>query len=253
MSKLYLVGAGPGDPDLITIKAQKVLQKADVVLYDALVNRSLLDMCPENCQKVYVGKKPGIHKYQQIFINDLIVEYGLIYQNIVRLKGGDPFIFGRGHEELLHAREHGMDVEMIPGISSANAVPCLQNIPMTARGINESFWVVTGTTTSLNPSGDIEMAAKSSATVIILMGMRNLESIVEIFQDHRGCEEPIGIIQNGTRADEKAVYGILSDISDKVNQQNVGSPAIIVIGKVVGLRALGELVAEGSTLMATTF
>ncbi len=129
MSKLLLIGAGPGDPELITLKAIRGLQEADVVLYDALVNKELLKHCRPDCELVYVGKKPGIHQYQQIYINDMIVDNAKRYETVVRLKGGDPFVFGRGHEELEHARAHGIAVEVIPGISSALSVPALSEIP----------------------------------------------------------------------------------------------------------------------------
>lgn len=232
-SKLYLVGAGPGDPDLITLKAIKVLKEAQVVLYDALANEDLLDYCSPTCLRIYVGKKPGIHQYQQIYINDMIVDFGRKYERVVRLKGGDPFVFGRGYEELEHAKAHGMDVEVIPGISSSIAVPSLKGIPLTRRETNESFWVITGTTTNLKPSGDLALAAKSSATLIILMGMSNLAQIVNLVRDARGEDEAIGIIQNGSCKNERSIYGTLETIQDQVVEEEIGSPAIIVIGEVV--------------------
>lgn len=242
MSKLYLVGAGPGDPELITLKALNALKSADVVLYDALANEELLTYCQDSCELVYVGKKPGIHQYQQIFINDLIVEYAKDHQRIVRLKGGDPFVFGRGYEELEHARKHGMEVEVIPGLSSATAVPAMNGIPLTSRGVNESFWVVTGTTIDQRLSRDVELASRSSATVIILMGMKRLGAIVSMFKEERGGDEPIAIIQNGTKKNQKEVYGHLNDILEKVNQANIHSPAIIMIGEVVHLKWANEMV-----------
>ncbi|MEQ8472744.1 MAG: uroporphyrinogen-III C-methyltransferase [Marinoscillum sp.] len=233
MSTLILIGAGPGDPELLTLKALNALKKADVVLYDALVNPELLSHCMPECELVYVGKKPGIHQYQQIYINDMIVDYGKKYENVVRLKGGDPFVFGRGHEELEHARKHGMEVEIIPGITSAISVPALNEIPLTKRGVNESFWVITGTTTSLDMSSDIRLAAQSSATVVILMGMRHLNEITQIFAAARGENESIGIIQNGSRINEQSVFGEVGNIVELVKEKGLSSPAIIVIGEVV--------------------
>ncbi|MEM9341293.1 MAG: uroporphyrinogen-III C-methyltransferase [Bacteroidota bacterium] len=245
MSKLLLVGAGPGDPEMITLKAVNALKTADVVLYDELVDRSLLSYCPSGCELVYVGKKSGIHQFQQIYINDMIVDYGKKYEHVIRLKGGDPFVFGRGHEELVHARSHGMEVEIIPGISSAVAVPAYNEIPLTKRGVNESFWVITGTTSSLELSSDIYLAAQSSATIIILMGMRNLHQIVDIFSEFRGNKEPVGIIQNGTKANEKKVIGELHEISNLVDRHNIGAPAIIIIGEVVTCASeFGDLLAN---------
>lgn len=250
MSTLYLIGAGPGDPELITLKAINVLKRAQVVLYDALANPELLQYCSPSCELVYVGKKPGIHQYQQIYINDMIVDNGKKYEHVVRLKGGDPFVFGRGHEELAHARQHGMEVEVIPGISSALAVPALSEIPLTKRGVNESFWVVTGTTSSLELSSDVALVAQSSATVVILMGMKHLPKIVNLFTQARGADEAIGIIQNGSRPDERSVFTELGHALDKVEENRLSSPAIIVIGEVVRLgkrAAVYELVSNVTT------
>lgn len=233
MSILYLVGAGPGDPELVTLKAINCLKKADVVLYDALANEELLNYCHSACELVYVGKKPGIHQYQQIYINAMIVDFSKRYQSIVRLKGGDPFVFGRGHEELEFARVHHLDVEVIPGISSAIAVPGINHIPLTKRGVNESFWVVTGTTRSMKLSKDIYLAARSSATVVILMGMNHLDQIIKIFRDQRGDDESIGVIQNGSKLNEQAVFGTIETIQSQVLENQISSPAIIIIGEVV--------------------
>ncbi|MEQ8336375.1 MAG: uroporphyrinogen-III C-methyltransferase [Cyclobacteriaceae bacterium] len=232
MSKLSLIGAGPGDPELITLKAIRALNEAQVVLYDALANEELLDYCNEDCVKVYVGKKPGIHRYQQIYINDMIVDFAKQYDNVARLKGGDPFVFGRGHEEMEHALAHNIEVEIIPGITSAIAVPELMGIPVTKRGVNESFWTITGTTRSLELSKDVHLAAKSSATVLILMGMSKLDKIVNIFKEHRGKHEPIAIIQDGSTIHQKLVIGDMANIEELASVHRLGSPAIIVIGEV---------------------
>lgn len=240
MGKLILVGAGPGDPELITLKAIKALKSADVVLYDALANVALLDYCKSDCIKVFVGKKSGIHAYQQIIINDMIVDYAKQYSTVIRLKGGDPYVFGRGHEELEHATEAGLEVEVVPGISSALAVPATAQIPLTKRGINESFWVVTGTTTSRCFSEDMELAARSSATIIILMGMKNLPGILNVFRAFRSSEEPVAIIQNGTLQDQRQVFGNLNTIESVVSDEEIINPAIIVIGAVVNERSIDE-------------
>ena len=152
---LTLVGAGPGDPELFTLKGVKALSTADVVLYDALVNKDLLDYAPAKAQKVFVGKRAGKHSLKQEEINELIVEYAFNYGHVVRLKGGDPFVFGRGHEEIAYAAAFGIDSSVVPGISSSIAVPEMQKIPVTARGYSESFWVVTGTTKEGELSKDI--------------------------------------------------------------------------------------------------
>ena len=235
-SKLYLVGAGPGDEDLITLKAIKALEKADVVLYDALANENLLKYCKISAEKVFVGKRAGLHHYSQFLINKMIVRYGQINKHVVRLKGGDPFVFGRGYEELEYAEKHGMSVEVIPGISSPLSVPALQKIPVTHRGASESFWVVTGTTKEGEFSNDLPLAAQSSATVMVLMGMKKLHEIVDLFKEYRGDNEHIGIIQHGSTTHEKTAFGRLSNIENLVKQRGLDSPAIIIIGQVVGLK-----------------
>lgn len=234
-SKLTVVGAGPGDAELITLKAIKVLQSADVVLYDALVNIELLDYA-SNAEKIFVGKRKGCYAYQQEQINELIVSRAKTHGHVVRLKGGDPFVFGRGAEEMEYVAQHGIEVAMAPGISSCLSVPAFQNIPVTKRGSAESFWVITGTTKEHKLSGDIALAAKSSATVVILMGMSKLTQIVTLFKKEGKSDTPIAIIQNGTRTDEKVGVGTIASIEKEVERQQLANPAIIIIGEVVAHR-----------------
>lgn len=233
--KLTLVGAGPGDPELISLKGVKALGAADVVMYDALSNDELLQHAPDSAEIVYVGKRSGDHRYSQDEINALIVEKAKEKGHVVRLKGGDPFVFGRGHEELDYAAEHGLEVELVPGITSAIAVAEMQGIPYTRRGINESFWVITGTTSSGEISSDVELAAQSTATVVILMGSKKLAQISEIFSKNGKANTPVAIIQNGTRPDEKIALATISTIEQKAAEAQIGAPAIIVIGEVAGL------------------
>ncbi|MDP5231913.1 MAG: uroporphyrinogen-III C-methyltransferase [Cellulophaga sp.] len=230
-----VIGAGPGDPELITLKAIKALQAADLVLYDALVNPELLKYAAD-AELIFVGKRKGCYAYQQEQINELIVSRGKT-QNVVRLKGGDPFIFGRGAEEMEYAAQHGLQVAMIPGISSSVAVPASQNIPVTKRGAAESFWVITGTTKDHKLSTDVALAAKSNATVVILMGMSKLPAILDLFKKEGKSETPIAIIQNGTRKDEKIGVGTIATIQEEVVKQQLTNPAIIIIGEVVNHRA----------------
>jgi uroporphyrin-III C-methyltransferase len=231
--KLILVGAGPGDPELITVKAARVLSEAKVILYDALVNKSLLDYAPDSTPKIFVGKRGGMKTCDQNEINELIVRCALQYGSVVRLKGGDPFVFGRGHEEMAYAEQFGIETEVVPGVSSAISVPTCQNIPLTVRGVNESFWVITGTTKNHLLSEDVKIAAKSTATIVILMGMRNLDQIVEIYIADGKKDIPVAIIQNGTLPNEKLVAGPLEEISGLARKNGIGSPAVIVIGEVV--------------------
>ena len=233
--KITLVGAGPGDPELITVKGLKALQSADVVLYDALSNPALLVEAPASAIKLYVGKRANNHRYKQEEINLLMVQHAFTYGHVVRLKGGDPFIFGRGHEELEYAESFGIETHVVPGISSSIAVPELQGVPLTRRGINESFWVITGTTSSGDISKDIALAAQSTATAVILMGMRKLPQITHLFKQQGKSNTPVMIVQNGSMPNEQMVHGTVSTIVDLAAQASIGAPAIIVIGEVVDL------------------
>jgi len=230
--KLILVGAGPGDPELISVKGLKALQAADVVMYDALVSEELLQHAPK-AVKVFCGKRAGTHYMKQDEINRQIVEHAQRYGTVVRLKGGDPFIFGRGQEEVEYAEKHGIPTAIIPGISSATALATSRKIPLTKRGITESVWVTTGTTSCGALSDDIELAAQSSATVVILMGIGKLPEIVKVFLKYKPATYPMAIIQNGTLPDEKVVCGHLVTIQDKVAKENITAPAIIIVGEVV--------------------
>lgn len=235
--RLTVVGAGPGDPELITLKAIKAIENADVILYDALINDELLEYASPHSELIFVGKRKGCYAYQQQQINELIVARAKTCGNVVRLKGGDPFVFGRGAEEIDYAKQFGIETYIVPGISSALAVPAYQGIPLTKRGSSESFWVITGTTKSHKLSSDILLAAKSTATVVILMGMGKLQEIVNVFSKAGKQEVPVAIIQNGTTKDEKYGVGTVETICKIVKEKQLSSPAIIVIGEVVRDRA----------------
>ena len=198
-----------------------------------------------NENKVFVGKRGGRDYIKQNQINELIVEYAFQYGHVVRLKGGDPFVFGRGHEELDYAHSFGVTTDVIPGITSAIAVPELQRIPVTRRGMSESFWVITGSTKEGKLSKDLELAAQSTATIVVLMGMRKLPEIVALYNRLGISETPVGIIQNGTTRKEKIGLGTMENIMDVVSEKGLKSPAIIIIGKVVEAhQRLSELLAE---------
>jgi uroporphyrin-III C-methyltransferase len=231
--KVALVGAGPGDPELITVKGLKAIQESDVILYDALVSPALLAYASAGCKKIYVGKRKGKKEFPQEEINQLIVFYAIRYGYVVRLKGGDPNVFGRGHEELEYIRRREIPVEVISGISSALAAPSTAGIPLTKRGINESFWVITGTVSTGEMSKDINLAAQSTATVIILMGMSHLKKITELFQQLRSPNEPIALIQEATTPRQKIAIGTVADIVQCAAEMGISSPAVIVIGRVV--------------------
>jgi uroporphyrin-III C-methyltransferase len=233
---LYIIGGGPGDPELITLKAVRALEKADVILYDALVSDQLLAHARPDVRLVFVGKRKGRKELSQQEINELIVFYASRVACVVRLKGGDPFVFGRGHEELEYASRRGIAVEVIPGISSALAAPASAGIPLTKRGVNESFWVITGTLSSGDISKDIALASESSATVIILMGIGKLKEILSIFVKARSPFEPAAIIEHATLPTQRVISGTVYSLSEQIRSDEVRTPAAIVIGKVVDER-----------------
>ena len=233
--RVKLVGAGPGDADLITVKGLKAIQNADVILYDALVNTELLSETKKGAELIYVGKRAGSHSFNQDEINLKIVQSALSYKEVVRLKGGDPFIFGRGHEEAEYLENFDLEVEIIPGLSSSTSLAGLQNVPLTKRGVSESFWVLTGTTSFGKLSKDVELALQSSATLVILMGIKKLSQIVELLKSKdKGCV-PIMIIQNGSLKNERFIVSDANGIVEKARKHKIETPGIIVIGEVVSL------------------
>ncbi|WP_336622667.1 uroporphyrinogen-III C-methyltransferase [Cellulophaga sp. 2_MG-2023] len=233
MPKVSLVGAGPGSSDLITRRGFKVLQQASVVLYDALVSIELLNEIDTDIPKIYVGKRCGEHSLLQDDINKLIVESAYTYGHVVRLKGGDPFVFGRASEEIEYVESFGIPVVVIPGVSSAIAVPASQGIPVTRRGISSSFWVMTATKKDGSFSQDLKLAAKSSATLVILMGVRKFREIATEILKYRSKTTPFAIIQNGTLDKETCITGTLLNYKTVNKDINTALPGIIVIGDVV--------------------
>ncbi|SKC05101.1 uroporphyrinogen-III C-methyltransferase [Dyadobacter psychrophilus] len=234
-AKLTLVGAGPGNGELITLKGIRAIKEADVILYDELANVEILDFAPAHALKMYVGKKVGNPSFSQEEINGLIVRLARKRGHVVRLKGGDSFVFGRGHEEMEYAREHGVACEVVPGVSSCIAVPASMEIPVTRRGVSESFWVITGTTQNGELSEDLRLAAQSKATVIVLMGLSKVNEICALYKHFGRGHLPMAVIQNGTRPDEKSVMGQVWEIPRLVKEHNIGTPAIMIMGEVVAL------------------
>ncbi|OFZ01534.1 MAG: uroporphyrinogen-III C-methyltransferase [Bacteroidetes bacterium RIFCSPLOWO2_12_FULL_31_6] len=235
-SKVHIVGAGPGSADLLTLRAIKAIQNADVILYDALICKETLDFASPKCELIYVGKRAARHEYSQEKINQLIVENAFRYQNVVRLKGGDPYIFGRGHEEYEYVSAFGIEVAVIPGISSAIAVPELENIPLTKRGVSESFWVVTATNKKGELTNDLKQTVHSNATIVVLMGVSKLSEIVAWYSKNGKGNLPIAVIQNGSLSTQKIVSGTIKTIENVAKRNNIGTPAIIILGEVVALR-----------------
>ncbi|NND34392.1 MAG: uroporphyrinogen-III C-methyltransferase [Saprospiraceae bacterium] len=233
--KISIVGAGPGDPDLITVKGMKALASAQAVLYDALANQELLAHAPADALKIYVGKRSGEKSTPQDKIELMMVQLAYEKGHVVRLKGGDPYVFGRGHEELEFVKSFDIPVEVIPGISSAIAVSASQGVPVTRRDYSESFWVVTATTRNGAFTKDLHLAAASSATIVILMGLKKLSLIAEAFRREGKQDFPVMIVQNGTLPDERTLLSTISEVEKDAKESGIGTPATIVVGEVVSL------------------
>lgn len=224
---VYLVGAGPGDPDLITLKAIKALQKADVVVYDRLANEEILKYA-SGAARIYVGKRAGAHSKTQDEINQILVEQGKKYDNVVRLKGGDPFVFGRGGEEMMVLLEEGIPVEVIPGVTSAIGVPTSCGLPVTHRGVATSFTVVTGHEDPTKREKQVQWNYNAD-TLVILMGVGHLEENIQKIMEHKDPQTPVCVIEKGTTPDERIVLGTLENIA----QKDIKPPALVIIGPVV--------------------
>ncbi len=226
---VYLVGAGPGDPDLITLKAINALKKADVVLYDKLANEEILDHA-QDARLIYVGKQAGHHSKTQEEINNILVKEAKENDIVVRLKGGDPFIFGRGGEEMLALASEGLEFESIPGVTSAIGVPTSIGLPVTHRGVATSVTFVTGHEDPTKDSKQVKWDFTAD-TIIILMGIGNLaENTAEIMK-YKPPETPVCVIENGTMDNERIIMGTLENITEK----DIKPPALVIIGHVVDI------------------
>ena len=233
--KVYLVGAGPGDPKLITLKGIECLQRADVVIYDLLINVKLLEHCPAHTEKIYGGKMIGEQEKRQAEIDRLMIRHARTGKTVVRLKGGDPFIFGRGGEEALTLVEAGIDFEIVPGITSAIAAPAYAGIPLTHRSYSSSVALVTGHSAALKADSAIrwEQLATGVDTLVILMGVGHLREIAgRLIQHGRSPETPISLVHWGTTPQQKTLEGTLADIAQKAEAVNFRNPAAIVVGDV---------------------
>lgn len=235
--KVYIVGAGPGDPDLITVKAVKCLKRADVILYDRLVNPELLSYSGSGTELVYCGKAPGKHCVSQDAIHELLVDRALAGKTVVRLKGGDPFIFGRGGEEAEVLRRHGIEFEVVPGITSGISAPAYAGIPVTHRDVSRSFAMVTGHCLNGKPENiRWDALAIGADTLAIYMGIKNLPYICHKLQScGKDAQTPIAVIEQGTTGNQRTVTGTLETIVELVKHHQMTNPAMIVIGEVVQL------------------
>ena len=227
---VYLIGAGPGDADLITLKAVKALNKADVVLYDYLANEEILEHAPKSAKRIYVGKKAGEHYKTQDEINELIIAQARENENVVRLKGGDPFVFGRGGEEILALMENDIKFEVIPGVTSAIGAPTSLGLPVTHRALATSVTIVTGHEDPTKSEKQVKWDYTAD-TLIILMGIGNIKENTNEIMKYRAPDTPVCVIESGTLPKERVVFGTLEDISTK----EINTPAILIIGEVVNL------------------
>lgn len=228
--RVYLIGAGPGDPGLITVKGVECLRRADVVVYDRLVAPALLDYAPASAEKIYVGKASGEHTMTQAEINALLIEKARAGKIVARLKGGDPFVFGRGGEEALALAEAGIAFEIVPGITSAIAVPAYAGIPVTHRGIAASFTVATGHRADESPIPNLQFP-----TLVFLMGVENLESIVASLREAgREATTPVALVRWGTTPQQQTIVGTLENIVERA--RGLQPPAVLIVGEVVNLR-----------------
>lgn len=254
MGKVYLVGAGPGDAGLITVKGLEKLKECDAVVYDRLASDELLHYVKPECDKIYVGKQAGQHCKNQDEINEILVESAGTYKTVVRLKGGDSFVFGRGGEEIEALCRHGIPYEVIPGITSAVAVPECAGIPVTHRGVSRSFHVITGHTKNSvgSPDYDYETLAKNEGTLVFLMGLSNLGEIAkQLIEAGKPADTPVAVISEGTTQRQRVERGTLSDIEDKVRKREMVSPAVIVVGDTAEYRYLHQKDCKRAGIIAT--
>ncbi|MGB7401336.1 MAG: uroporphyrinogen-III C-methyltransferase [Arcobacter sp.] len=236
MSKVYLTGAGPGDPELLTLKAVNAIKNADIIVYDRLVNKEILNYAKKDVVLKYVGKENKKHTVPQDKINEILFQASQKYENVVRLKGGDPFVFGRGGEEAIYLFQRDVKFEIIPGISSSVAVASYAGIPVTHRGITTSFRVVTAHETPDKKISQLEWQTfLNDETIVFLMGLHNIELISsKLIGLGKDKDYPCAVISKGTTKEQKVVTGTLEDIVEK--SKGLKSPAIIIVGKVVKLR-----------------
>ena len=265
--EVYLIGAGPGDPDLITVKGLKILQRADVVVHDRLVSNDMLKHCHENAELIDVGKYPDHHRVSQSEINEILVEQARRQRLVVRLKGGDPFVFGRGMEELEACRDHNVPCHIVPGISSCIAGPAAVGIPVTTRGQARSFAVVTGQTDPNLPEHKIHFDSLANIdTVVFMMGRKNLSYLTKsLMNSGRSPNTPVACIQQATMKGQRAVQGCLRDIVELADKAQLTSPVITIVGYVASLanntemhRSVAQILQQhecsnsSSTLTATS-
>lgn len=237
--KVYLVGAGPGDPGLMTVKAKTLIECADVVIFDALVSQPILDWISPSAERIYAGKRRGRHSLSQTEITQLLFNKAREHAVVIRLKGGDPFVFGRGGEEMSDLLAAGVAVEVVPGITAGIAAPAYAGIPVTHRGYSSSVTFVTGHESAgkYRPKVNWEAIAAASETIVVYMGVHNLSNITQaLMKAGLSAQTPIALIRWGTRPEQSELLGDIGNIVEQVKETGFQAPAIAVIGKVVDLK-----------------
>lgn len=230
--KVYLVGAGPGDPELITVKGLKLIQKADAIVYDFLISKDLLALVRKDAELICVGKSPTYHTMEQEEINKLLAEKADKHQIVVRLKNGDPFVFGRGAEESIYLAEQNIPFEIVSGVSSAIAVPASAGVPLTHRDHASSVAIITG-----HRRDDGEVKIVNADTLVFLMPVANLERIIQqLLEGGKSLETPCVLIEKGTLPGQKVVQGNLANMVERSKTENVKAPAVFIVGEIVKLR-----------------
>ena len=234
---VYLVGAGPGDPELITVRGMRLIQQADTVIHDRLIPHEVLQWCRENANIVDVGKYPDHHRFSQSAINDLLVHFANKGELVVRLKGGDPFVFGRGQEEVEACRAANIPCHIVPGVSSAIAGPAAAGIPVTTRGTARSFMVVTGQTAAELKQHKLDFHAMANTdTLVLMMARKNLRKITRsLIEAGRDPDTSAACVQRATYSDQRVTYTTLDAIADQVDKLNMTNPMVTVIGEVASM------------------
>jgi uroporphyrin-III C-methyltransferase len=240
MGKVYLVGAGPGDPGLLTVKAERLLTQAEVVIYDALVSPEILALIPASAEVINAGKRMGRHSLLQTETTQLLIDKAREFPTVVRLKGGDPFVFGRGGEELADLVAAGIEVEVVPGVTAGIAAPAYAQIPLTHRDYSSSITFVTGHESAgkYRPAVNWKAIAQSAETIVIYMGVHNLPYIIhQLQQGGLAGDTPIALIRWGTTAAQEELIATLNSIETALKDRDFSAPAVIVIGRVIDFRA----------------